>query len=349
MEPSSPRRFDVIAVGLDAVDVLVRLPDQVTPDAKHLVRELMIQGGAPVGTGSAAVSMLGYATAFVGRLGRNTVSEIAIDQFHTYGVSTELIVRDEASRPALALVEIDPRTAARTVFVNLDDYGFLRQQDIPVEAIRAARVLMVDSYDLDASEWALRAAQGSACRTLLDFESGDTERMRRLLSLGTDIVLPLGCGRQLSGETEPERVLAALAGLTKGQLVVTDGERGSWGWTGAGAIHEPALAVADKVDSTGCGDAFHAGYAVGLIEDWPLKRRMEFGTLLASRVIRKVGGRTALPRRADLGELASAAQSAALAHSMRELARTPTAIHAPSRAISAEIAGGKTPTVGAVD
>ena len=114
-------RFDVVAVGLDAVDVLVRLPDHVTPDAKHMVKDLLIQGGAPVGTGSAAVAMLGYSTAFVARLGRNTLSEIAIDQFRACGVSTELMVRDEASRPALALVEIDPKTAARTVFVNLDD------------------------------------------------------------------------------------------------------------------------------------------------------------------------------------------------------------------------------------
>jgi sugar/nucleoside kinase (ribokinase family) len=83
--------------------------------------------------------------------------------------------------------------------------------------------------------------------------------------------------------------------------------------------------VADKVDSTGCGDAFHAGYAVGLIEGWPLEQRMEFGTLLASRVIRKVGGRTALPRRADLASLAGAGQSPALSHSLQELCRRPAA------------------------
>lgn len=301
----SPSRYDVVAVGLNAVDVLVRLPETVRPDTKHLVKELLIQGGAPMGTGSAAVAMLGYSTAFVARLGQNTVSEISIDQFKKYGVAVDLIVRDENSRPALALVEIDPKTAARTVFVNLDDYGFLQQQDIPVDVIRAAKVLMVDSYDLDATEWALQAAQGTSCRTMLDFESGDTGRLRRLLALGTDVILPLECARQLSGETDPAKVLHELAQLTRGQLVVTDGVHGSWALTPNEVIHQPALSVAVKIDSTGCGDAYHAGYVAGLLEGWPLRTRMELGTWLAAQVIGQVGGRTALPQRNDLVRLSS--------------------------------------------
>lgn len=310
-------RYDVIAVGLNAVDVLVRLPDKVIHDTKHMVKELLIQGGAPMGTGSSAVAMLGYPTAFVARLGQNTISEISIDQFKKYGVAVNLIVRDAASRPALALVEIDPQTAARTVFVNLDDYGFLQQKDIPVAAIRAAKVLMVDSYDLNATEWALKAAQGSDCRTMLDFESGDTDRLRRLLALGTDIILPLECGRQLSGEKAPENVLRELTKLTSGQLVVTDGANGSWAWCAGSVLHQPALAVARKIDSTGCGDAYHAGYVAGLLEGWPLEQRMEFGTWLASRVIGKVGGRTALPTRKDLAAITGLSE--ALTRSLSKL------------------------------
>jgi len=306
--------FDLIAVGLNAVDVVVRLPDRVNPGTKHLVDDLLILGGGPVGTGSAAVALLGYSAAFVARVGRNTLSEVSIDQFRRCGVSTDLMVHDEASRPAIALVEIDPATAARTVYVNLDGYGYLRPGDIPVAAIRSAKVLMVDSYDLDTTERALRAAQGSACRSLLDFEGGDTARLRTLVALGTDIVLPLECGRQLTGQTSPDAVLRALATLTAGQVVVTDGENGSWGWENGAAVHQPALPVAQKVDSTGCGDAYHAGYAVGLIEGWPLPLRMEFGTLLASRVITKVGGRTALPTRKDLpGMMAGVSEDLRLA------------------------------------
>ena len=147
---------------------------------------------------------------------------------------------------------------------------------------------------------------------MIDFESGDPDRMRRLLALGTDIILPLECGRQLSGQNSPEKVLAELAKITTGQLVVTDGIHGSWGLTKAAVIHRPALQVTAKIDSTGCGDAYHAGYIVGLLEGWALEERMEFGTWLASRVIGKVGGRTALPKRKDLLTLANGSVSALL-------------------------------------
>jgi sugar/nucleoside kinase (ribokinase family) len=85
-------------------------------------------------------------------------------------------------------------------------------------------------------------------------------------------------------------------------VLVTDGIQGSWALDceAGGIIHQPAFVV-DPVDTTGCGDAFHAGYIVGVLEGWPLALRMEFGSLLASRVAGRVGGRTALPnRKADL-------------------------------------------------
>ncbi|MFP4068728.1 MAG: carbohydrate kinase family protein [Opitutales bacterium] len=295
--------YDLVSVGLVAVDVLVRLPREVRANDKQMVEELIIQGGAPVGSGSAGVAMPGYRVGMVARMGENTLSAVALEQFSRYGVSTDLVVRDATSRPAIALVEIDPVTSERTVFIQMDDYGYLRPEDIPVEVIRDARALLVDSYDLDATGRALRAA-GPGCRTVLDFESGDPARLRELIGLGTDVILPLAAARELAGAVEPEEVLRALAGWTEGQVVVTDGIRGSWAWEReSGQVVNQAAFKVESVDSTGCGDAYHAGYIIGLLEGWALPLRMEMGSLLASRVATQVGGRSALPGRTQLPEL----------------------------------------------
>jgi len=294
------KRFDVIGLGITVVDVLVRMPPQVVHGAKQFVEELAIQGGAPTGSGICAIGQLGYQAATVSRMGNDTLSGIARDQFQRYGVSLELCVTDESVRPAVALVQIDPADAARTVFINLDHYGYLREQDIPTEAIRNARVLLVDSYDLDATEAALEAARGSDCRCVVDFEGGDADRLRKLIGLADDAVLPLECAARLSGEDEPTAAIGKLRGMAAGPVVVTDGTAGSWGCEADGTIvHQPAFAVAAR-DTTGCGDAYHAGYVVGLLEGWPLGLRMEFGAWLASRVATAVGGRTALPRRGEV-------------------------------------------------
>lgn len=292
--------YDLIAVGLNAVDVLVRLPESVKHDDKQFVNDLIIQGGAPVGSGCCGVARFGFRVAMVARLGNNTLSSISIEDFRSNGVDTGLVVRDEESRPAIALVEIDHRTAARTVFIQMDNYGYLRPEDIPCAEIARAKTLLVDSYDLDATEGALEAAAGTACRSILDFESGDPVRLKRLLGMGTDPILPLAAARSLTAQTAPGDVLQALGDLCPGQVVVTDGIHGSWALERAtgGIIHQAAFVV-EPVDTTGCGDAFHAGYIVGLLEGWPLEIRMEFASLLASRVAGKVGGRTALPWRKD--------------------------------------------------
>jgi len=277
--------FDLIALGLNAVDVLVRLPEHVKRGDKQMVSDLIIQGGTPAGSGACAVARFGYDVAFVARIGENTLAAINIEDFHKNRVRTDLFIRDEDSRPAIALVEIDPATAGRTVFIQMDHYGYLRPGDIPVAAIRTARALLVDSYDLDATEAALRAAAGTDCRSILDFESGDPERNKALLALGTDPILPLTWARSLTGEDKPEEVVRGLGRMTPGHAVTTDGLNGSWAWDRVrrAVRHQPAFLV-ESVDSTGCGDAYHAGYAIGLLEGWSLALRMEFGALLAARV-----------------------------------------------------------------
>jgi len=323
MKGAERETFDLIAVGLNAVDVLVRLPLGIKRDDKQFVDDLLIQGGAPMGSSSAAVARMGYRTAFVARLGENTLSLISLEQYRHSGVSTELVVRDRDSRPAIALVEIDPVTSARTVFIQMEKYGYLQPGDIPTGDISRAGVLLVDSYDLDATEVALEAAKGTACRTVLDFESGDRERLIRLLSLGTDPILPLAAAQNLTGRDEAEETVRALADLSPGQVVITDGINGSWAWDRAleQSHHQPAFKVEAK-DSTGCGDAFHAGYTIGLLEGWDLALRMEFGSLLASRVATEVGGRTALPFRTEVEGLIQPEISPQLAIRLRQLSTT---------------------------
>lgn len=312
--------YDLIAVGLNAVDVLVRLPESVKHDDKQFVDDLIIQGGAPVGSGCCGVARLGFRVGMVARLGNNTLSSISLEDFRSNGVDTGLVVRDEESRPAIALVEIDHRTAARTVFIQMDNYGYVKRGDIPVAEIAQARTLLVDSYDLDATEAALEAAAGTACRSILDFESGDRKRLKKLLGMGTDPILPLAAARNLTAQTDPGDVLRSLGDLCPGQVVVTDGIHGSWALDrhSGNIVHQPAFVV-EPVDTTGCGDAFHAGYIVGLLEGWPLEIRMEFGSLLASHVAGRVGGRTALPWRKDAPSMVRKDLSATLTQKLSAL------------------------------
>ena len=69
------------------------------------------------------------------------------------------------------------------------------------------------------------------------------------------------------------------------QMVVTMGERGAvYAVPGGECGFVPPQKV-EVVDTTGCGDAFFAGVAIGLTYGKELKKACEIGTRLASSVI----------------------------------------------------------------
>ena len=310
--------FEVIGIGIHAVDILVRLPEKWRAGEKFLVQELELQGGGPAATALCVCAKLGFSSAFIGRLGDDLMNTIVRDQFTAFGVSTDLLIRDPGARSGMALIQVDSQSAERTIFYNVNGYHFLRPEDLPVTAIRKVKVLLVDGYEPSAVRHALQLIQKTACRSILDLDEGEPDQLFELIALSTDIILPLGCALRLSGCKDAHSAIESLRKRTKGQLIITDGTNGSWALTNQGVIHQPAFRV-KHVDSTGCGDAFHGGFAVGLLAGWSLELRLEFASWIASIVAQHLGGRGGLPNRKALHEADLRLLSKALQEKIRKL------------------------------
>lgn len=285
---------EVLVAGLNVVDVLTRLPDEVRRGEKHEIRDLLIQGGAPAGNAACVLASLGWRTGFIGYLGDNTLSAIARAEFVQHGVVEDYFLHDSIACPAVAVVEIDPENGERTVFYSVANYHHLEAKDIPADAVRRARLILVDGYETDAALTMLQTAAELGCRSVVDVEAGEPDTLHQIISFATDAILPLATAQQLTGRDGPAEVLGALCDWTRGQVIVTDGERGSWAAAEDGILHQPAICVA-AVDTTGCGDAYHGAYASALLDGFPLRLRMEFAAWVASRVALQLGGRSKLP------------------------------------------------------
>ncbi|QIA65499.1 ribokinase [Vibrio astriarenae] len=291
--------FDVIVSGLNVVDLLVTLPEKYTHGSKHEVDNIMIQGGAPAGNGACGMASLGLKTAYVGFLGDNAQSDIARSELERCGVDTSLFLHDSAAIPATALVEVDPKTAERTVFYTTQGYRALTPADIDPQWLAETRLLYVDGYDVKGNIALLKQAKQRGIPSVIDIEAGDHTQLTTMLKLGEHVILPLEAAQFLAQKESPEACLRNLSAITEAQVVITDGANGSWAATPSGIVHQACFEVA-VVDTTGCGDAYHAAYAFGLLEGYDLVKRMQFAAAFAAIVATHFGGRTSFPSAQDV-------------------------------------------------
>jgi sulfofructose kinase len=294
-------QHEVIATGINVVDILARPPAGVVPGGKYPTDELEVQGGGPASTASCVLAALGFRCAFVARLGGDAISQLSRMQFRSAGISEDFLIDSPEERAGISVVQIDRESGERTVCYSLKNYGWLRDEDIPREAIHRARLVIVDGYDPTATVSMLEAAKTAGCASMVDLEHGDSDFLHRCIGLASEVILPLHTARAATGKEEPTEVLQALGSQGKGQMIVTDGARGSWAMTEAGVVHQAAFPV-EVLDTNGCGDAYHGGYGVGLLLGWPLELRMEFAAWVASLVAMKLGGRAGIPDRRAVGE-----------------------------------------------
>ena len=82
---------------------------------------------------------------------------------------------------------------------------------------------------------------------------------------------------------------------------VTLGSKGYIILSEEGWIKRPAYSV-NTVDTTGCGDIFHAGISYGILKNWNLEKIFDFAAWTAAQVSTQLGGQAGIPKAEDFGK-----------------------------------------------
>ncbi|MDW7694796.1 PfkB family carbohydrate kinase [Flammeovirgaceae bacterium SG7u.111] len=289
------RDMEVICSGLNVVDLLVSSPETIAFGQKNECEKIIIQGGAPAGNAACGLAALGHDTAFLGYLGENTLSEIAKAELLRHGVKPTLFKEKKEATPAIAIVQINSE-GERTVLYSMNGYAPFQPEDLDESAIKNCKLILVDGYDAVINTHLLKLAKKYGIATVLDLEKADEAVMKEMVSLTSHAILPLETAQALSGKTSIEDCVEAIAQFTNAQVVVTDGSNGSFAMDNGKLVHQPSFKV-EVVDTTGCGDSFHAAYASALLQGMDLPQRMEYASFFAAQVATVFGGRTHFPSR----------------------------------------------------
>lgn len=283
----------VLCSGLNVVDILVSTPPNINLGGKNACDKILIQGGAPAGNAACAIAKLGHDVSFLGYFGNNPLSIVAKEELTKHGVKDDFFVYKEQASPAIAVVQID-NDGERTVLYSTQEYIPFLPKDIDEKNLKDFDLILVDGYDTEINLHLLRLANSLGIKSVLDMETAEIHIMKEMLELCTDAILPLEAAKSISGKEDTISALKAVSEMTKAQVVITDGAHGAFALLKGALIHQPAFKV-KVVDTTGCGDSFHASYASALLHGFNLIDRMLYASYYASQVAQHYGGRTYLP------------------------------------------------------
>lgn len=301
-EPPHARDFDAVGFGLNAVDHLVVVPAYPEFDTKIRLVEHVRAAGGQTASAMTGLQRLGRRTAYAGRFGSDDAGRFGLEALRAEGVDVAFAEVVEGARNQIAFILIDARTGERTVIWDRDERLAYREDETPRGFASRGRVLHMDAHDPRACARLAREARAAGTIVSLDIDN-IYEGLAELLPHVDVLISSKEFPRRLTSVDDERAALVAAKSLLRADAVVgmTLGERGAVVYHEGIFVESPAFAVPGGCrDTTGAGDAFHAGFLHGMLDGEEIESCLHLGCAVAALKCRALGARTALPAAQEL-------------------------------------------------
>jgi sugar/nucleoside kinase (ribokinase family) len=290
--------FDVLCVGILVADLFVPpLPRLPMPGELQLVDDMLLSTGGCAANAAMDLARLGTRVAVAGKVGNDFFAGFVRQELESKGVDiagVRLSATAPTSRTVILPVTGQDRRYIHAVGANAE----LRVEDVDLEQVARARVLYVGGYLLfpgfepAALGQLFQFARERGIQTVLDVAGPRAEQGLESLAPVlpfTDVFLPnQDEAAIITGESDPWRQSDILLECGVKTIVITRGGEGVVVRTHQTAFAADAMPI-DFVDGSGAGDAFDAGYMVGLLEGWDLERTVAFAAGVGASACTRLG------------------------------------------------------------
>lgn len=295
--------WDVVGLGANSVDYVHLLPGYPQPFgsfAKMRIQKQEVLCGGQTATAMCACARLGMRAKYTGVTGTDDNGRRVRRELEQRGIDlSDVIIRDAQNQFAVILV--DETTGDRIVLWDRDERLMMREREIPVDAIAAARVLHVDDVDQGAAIRAAQMARQAGIHVTSDIDRIN-ERTEELIAAVTIPIFAEHVPAHVTGLNDQERALRKLRERHDGLLCVTLGERGAMALDGDRIQYVPAFQI-EALDTTGAGDVFRAGFIYALLRGWPADEILRFANAAAAVSCTRLGALGGIPELDEVNEL----------------------------------------------
>jgi len=293
----------VCVVGSANLDYTVALPRLPRVGETVSSGTLLVNRGGKGANQAVAARRLGAEVRLIGCVGDDDAGAAMRRALDEQGIGVEGVV----TAPGVA-------TGTALIFVDREGHNQIgvapgANHRLTVEMARAgepsiewAQVLVSQlEVPVPVVRWALETARRHGVPTVLN-PAPVQELSDELLGLVTYLTPNAGevaalTGIEVSDLDSGRRAAARLCERGVGTVIITLGEEGALVYDGATAVHFEAFPI-EVVDTTGAGDAFNGGLAVGLSAGGSLEQVIPLASAAAALTCTRRGAQDALPDRA---------------------------------------------------
>jgi sugar/nucleoside kinase (ribokinase family) len=267
-------KYDYTSIGFYTFDCLGRPVTAIPPGGNtYFIEELTMAVSGAAGAAAVVAAKYGMKVMAVGGIGNDLMGDWVINRMRHFGIDTSMMqlcpgvgtsssivtTRPDGQRPALHM-----RGATGAFEIAESDYDRI----FDTKVVHMGGTGLMDRMDGERSFRLMAEAKRRGLITTLDVFAAGKDDMQKVAGLlpHTDYFIPsIEEARALSGLEHKEDIGAYFSDLGVTCTVMTMGEAGAYYHHADGTrFHMPAFDI-DVVCTCGCGDAFNAGFAAGIL------------------------------------------------------------------------------------
>ncbi len=283
-------QFKLAKGSMSLVDT--ELQTEISKSVAGLPYSLSLGGSA--GNTIRAMAKLGCEVGFIGKVGPDTTGDFFVQALENLNVEPVIFRGSERSGKCVALISPD---GERTMVTHLGAALELEAAEIDPAVFEGYDCLYIEGYLVQNHELirtAARTAKECGLKVAIDLASFNivAENLEFLRSLVRDCVDIVFANedeaKTFTSEPEPLNALQYISEMCE-LAVVKIGTKGALIKQGDEVVHVGIMAAAKRVDTTGAGDFYAAGFMAGMCEGLNLRQCGTIGAITAGKVIEVVG------------------------------------------------------------
>jgi fructokinase len=268
---------------------------------KNIIKIEKIEAGGSVANTMAGIAYIGGNASFVGKINSDEFGKIYRESLKKINVNFSYVEKKENLPTGASIIFITP-DSERTMCTFLGASSQLSKNDINENDVREYEIIFLEGYlwDKGSSEEMFKHIINLARKnnikvamSLSDIFCVSRHREDFFYLLKNDLDILIGNENEINKLIQKENLLESIVELKKINklIIITRSENGSVAILNNEITNCEGVKVEKVLDLTGAGDLFASGFFKEYLDDSNIKKCLNRGSELASKIIQKIGAR----------------------------------------------------------